>query len=233
VNLGPTTAFPDAADMTNGGRAPDVEKAGPLDEHDRTSFFRELYLGFGPAESLVDRCVERAYRDFNGTWHGARPNQLQRKERRTKCRNLITTSLLELNGTSPDQVHFDQWHSVLRARLRAASDPVSTQTGLTVGQTQKWINMAIKYTVAANVSGFEALETLGHIPIDRVLVKVLARDRRFADVQLLRNKSAWSKLADDQIYEEFQATVRRIVAPESPLVYEFRNWMKEQNAKPV
>lgn len=214
--------------MTDRGRASDVEKARLIDDHDRTSFFHGLYFGFGPAESLVDRCVGRAYLDFNRTWHGAQCNQQHRDERRTDCKSLITTSIIKLRSTSPDQASFDRWHANLRARLRDASDPNATQTGLSVGQAQKWINMGIKYIVAANVPGFKALEPLGHMPIDSVVLKALARDPRFAGVPLLHRKDAWSKLADDQIYEDFQARVRRKVAPESPLAFEFRNWMRWQ-----
>src|SRR4051812_18831723 len=116
-----------------------------LDDNDWLAFFRDLYLGFGSSDELVLRCVRRAYRDFNRTWHGAVDPAGRRPERRGAAEAAIVRALNKTAGAAMDQAKFDAWHTRIRAAVMRASDPAQEGDGLTLGQAQKWINMSVKY----------------------------------------------------------------------------------------
>jgi|SRR5665213_3969038 len=203
----------------------------PLDEGDWFDYFRDVYLGFGSPEGLVRRCVNRAYRDFNRTWHGAQDPAGQRLERRETAETAIVEALSAIVDRGIDQAAFDIWHRDTRNAVIYASDPAQRGSGLTLGQAQKWINMSTKYVVGSGAPGFAGLKVVAHVPIDGLLLTALERDCKFTPALKLLPKIAWSKLSDEQAYEKFQCEVRRLAAPSSPLVLEFRLWSEEMRRR--
>jgi hypothetical protein len=192
------------------------------------TFFRDLYLGFGPPEELLHRCVDRAYRDFNRTWHIG-PHQAQsRPVIRSSCCETLITALLALNDHHTDPALYNRWHSKLIRKLTNASDPLADGSGLTVGQAQKWINMSVKYTVGGRLPGFERFEQCAHMPIDRIILKELSSRPRFKPAVDLLPNGPWSRLADAGAYKAFQRKMRELAAPQAPLMLELTLWMRAQ-----
>jgi hypothetical protein len=72
-----------------------------------------------------------------------------------------------------DQATFDAWHAKCWKALMRATDPGKMGGGVTLGQAQKWVNMRMKYAVDGRLAGFERLEALAHVPIDRMLLASL------------------------------------------------------------
>jgi hypothetical protein len=204
----------------------------PLDEVDWFVYFRDVYLGFGSPEGLVRRCVNRAYLDFNRTWHGAQDPAGQRRERREAAETAIVEALNAIADRDIDQAAFDEWHRNTRNAVIHASDPAERGSGLTLGQAQKWINMSAKYVVGSRAPGLAGLEVVAHVPIDGILLTALERHCKFAPALKLLPAVAWSKLSDEQAYEKFQCEVRRLAAPLPPLVLEFRLWFAERTPRP-
>jgi|LauGreDrversion4_2_1035121.scaffolds.fasta_scaffold406417_2 hypothetical protein len=199
-----------------------------IDDRSWLIFFRELYLGFGLEDQLLERCVKRAYLDFNRTWYGAREAQAIRSEARTAGAMAIIRALKHLQHSRISQKKFDTWHAQLRRELGRCTDPSDRGNGLTLGQSQKWINMSIKYVVGGRLEGFSRLEAFAHIPIDRIILAAMRREPSLAPVLAYLPDGSWSRLTDETGYEGFQKSLREKIFPKTPLGFEFHLWMKAQ-----
>jgi len=196
-----------------------------IHDSDWLAFYRDLYLGFGSPDSLVSRCVRRAYRDFNRTWHGARDPTARREERRTAGLTTIVDAVSDLQKREMSARSFDIWHTNTMADLMSATDPATEGTGLTLGQAQKWINMSLKYAIGSRTPGLHWLEPLAHIPIDRIILAQLGKDPIYQPALACLPHGAWSKLQDGSAYLAFQRMLRLATAPSYPLALEFRLWL--------
>jgi hypothetical protein len=209
-------------------KSPAREQLLELQDSDWLSFFRDIYLGFGPPEALVLRCVRRAYRDFNRTWHGAKDPTAQREQRRSAGLATIVEAVRTLQRRRIGTRAFDIWHSDTMAALMRATDPEGKGTGLTLGQAQKWINMSLKYAVGSREPGLHWVEPVAHVPIDRILLAQLGREPRFQPAVECLPDGAWSKLEDEAAYLAFQRKLRQATAPSYPLALEFQLWLAAQ-----
>jgi hypothetical protein len=75
--------------------------------------------------------------------------------------------------------------------------------GLALGQAEKWINMSLTSAIGGRVPGFEHLQTLAHVPIDRIVLAELAREPRFHPALTLLPDGAWSRLMHERAYNAF------------------------------
>jgi hypothetical protein len=196
-----------------------------LQDHDWLAFYRDLYLGFGTPDNLVSRCVRRAYRDFNRTWHGARDPTARREERRTAGLTTIVDAVVGLQRRQMSARSFDTWHTNTMKDVVSVTDPVAEGTGLTLGQAQKWINMSLKYAIGSRTPGLRWVEPLAHIPIDRIILAQLGKDPICQPALDCLPHGAWSKLQDGAAYLAFQRKLRLATAPSYPLALEFRLWL--------
>jgi hypothetical protein len=192
------------------------------------AFFRDLYLGFGPPDQLLLRCVQRAYRDFNRTWLIGPGQSHQRPAVRAACDFALVTALSALDDEHAGLDAYDNWHSQLMAALMQTSDPLTDNRGLTLGQAQKWINMSVKYAIGGRLPGFERFERCAHMPIDRILLKELTAQPKFRAAVDLLPIGPWSRLADGAAYSAFQREVRALAVPDAPLMLELGLWMRAQ-----
>jgi len=197
-------------------------------DHAWLTFFRDLYLGFGPPDQLLLRCVQRAYRDFNRTWIIAPGQSDQRPAVRGKCHSALVTALSALSDEHAALDAYDNWHSELIVALMRISDPLADNRGLTLGQAQKWINMSVKYAIGGRLPGFERFERCAHMPIDRILIKELTAQPKFRAAVSLLPIGPWSRLTDAAAYSAFQREVRALAAPDAPLILELALWMHAQ-----
>jgi hypothetical protein len=186
-----------------------------LDDQRRTL----LTFYFGRSDPLV-ACVSRAYRDFNRTLHGlsgiANRDALKNAAE-ARVRGLLSN--LAHNVGEPSKASFDSWH---RAGVTALQELYAGHDykKFTVGQGQKWLNMAFKYLQCygdEEVAGFGRWYPFAHVPIDNDLLGLLE------DRNPPRLGARWSRLNDYETYLGFQEWFRKEFAGSSPLAVE--SWM--------
>lgn len=159
---------------------------------------------------------------------------------------LCTGSLLKAKCTDD----FDNAHKELGNRIQKYYEEKGYDD-FTVGKTQKWINMALKYAcIYANEYAGELQEIFRycHIPIDRYIANPIAKE---LDVKLPeyegfvmpqcntfdaeKHNYSWSKIDDYQAYLTCQNAIREALGRSTPakcaLEWEFEWWLKEKQKK--
>lgn len=188
-------------------------------EFDQCEFLLRVYFGANP--DRLGACVDRAYRDLNRTLHGfvkLSTADALRQRATTHVRSALAG--LPASGAKWNQCDFDVWHRNLCEGLCA----IYAEGGFpsfTIGQAQKWLNMAFKYVHVfgeARLPGFRGLYTFGHAPLDNVILGQLAR------FGAPRFTTAWSRLRDYETYFQFQTWVRQRFPDAAPLAVEFHLW---------
>lgn len=187
-----------------------------------------LLLLFGAVPtSALGRCVRRAYRNLNRTLHGI-GSHASNQPLQQEAPALLESRLSGLLGGSSveSQAAYDAWHEHVIQELRALYSN-NGFTSFSVGQGQKWINMALKYAVIfgeERISGTSRLFKWLHVPIDNIILD---------EVRALRGPvptTAWSRLQKYPEYLAVQTWFRTSVEiqaryPEAaPLAVEFHLW---------
>jgi len=177
---------------------------------------------FGRDGDWLDRCMQRAYLDMNRTLHGMSKLGELHSDWRTAMLRVLKDRLTILPGVHAwTQTSFDAWHHESVDALKR----VSSEHGfpLSVGQTQKWINMSIKYSIALGehrVPGFCGVYDVAHVALDNVVLGHLAEGG------MPSLTCAWSRLDDYTRYMECQRWVRDRFRNECPLEVEYRLWQE-------
>ncbi|MBA4364719.1 MAG: hypothetical protein C0398_01770 [Coprothermobacter sp.] len=176
---------------------------------------------FGRKGDWLDRCMWRAYLDMNRTMHGmGRFGEGHADWKSTMLRSL-RDRLAMLSGEHPwTQASFDAWHHESVDALRG----VSSERGfpLSVGQSQKWVNMSIKYAIALGerrLPGFHCVYDVAHVALDSIVLK------RLEEQEMPALGCAWSRLDDYSQYMECQQWVRDNRGG-IPLEVEYRLWQE-------
>lgn len=167
-------------------------------------------------------CINRAYRDMNRTLMKFHPTlgekikdhelEKYRKPIRERWRECIIFNLKILrNNAFTSQDEFDIWHEKFCKELARYSNHE-----LTTGQSQKWINMTIKYLVVLNDEDVIKNIKYFHIPVDAQIMKVLSEK-----LQILPLSTVWSKIENYTKYLDYQKKFREKFSGEIPLIKEF------------
>ena len=183
-------------------------------EEDQHKFALRLYFG---GRDPLESATARAYQDFCRTAHGIGKYKGARERAEDKINEALRGQRDLRNQVTQEE--FDQWHYELCGDVCSIS--ASCGFELSVGQAQKWINMAFKYLFVfgeASAPGFANLYPYCHIPIDKV---ILSRPE-FAGLDDFG--CAWSRISDYDKYLNFQKRVRVRFSDSSPLAVEFWLW---------
>jgi len=185
-------------------------------ETEQNKFLRRLYFGQGHDYLLL--CLERAYLDMCRTAHGIS----QFPSAYSAAITLLHQRLSQLASQKChlDSERFDKWHESICLDLVASYQQHDYRL-FSIGQAQKWINMAFKYVYVIGrneLPGFASFYSLCHIPIDNIIIKHSA----FAGAP--RFKCAWSRITTYDSYLAYQHWVRKSFHGSSPLAVEFRLW---------
>ena len=172
----------------------------------------------------------RAYLDFNRTirfnerFAGETGKEL-RKDLRTKAIDLIKDNINELKAReNVNQKEFDEWHSNLSEEIKKVYKGSTDQSDntLTVGQTQKWINMTLKYLHVWDNCFLGDIFQYCHIPLDNYILDISMKE-----FGIEKSTDAWSKW-DDKQYQKYQEGLREKIKEKegiSPLRWEFQAWI--------
>lgn len=189
--------------------------ASRLSDDDVQRYLVRLY--FGPVNNApVRKAVNRAYRDFNRTLRGfgVHPG---RDEVRNAVGRYLEEQLAALESAQlGSQDDFDCWHQTTCTRLKTFYGDFP----FTIGQSQKWINMAIKYLFILDRTRVEKCWQYCHVPIDRILLKKL-HEQGYEPPPIA---NPWSRLDDYPKYLNFQ-TWFRDEFDVAPMDKEFEMWM--------
>jgi hypothetical protein len=182
---------------------------------EQSEFLFRLYFGSNP--DRFGACVARAYLDLRRTLTGFAefPNAIVLRQ---NAHEKVRSSLVALQKLhdSLDQDGFDVWHRTTCEELCLVY--AEQQFVFSVGQAQKWINMAFKYVFVFGeeyIPGFVALYGFGHVPLDIIMLN------KFAAIGAPRLSSAWSRLHNYGEYMEFQRWIRTTFPDSAPLAVEF------------
>lgn len=189
---------------------------------DQENFVYRLY--FGTAGDALDQVIRRAYLDLSRTVHGSGTCPDGQIEAARVLRREIES--LPSNMAARTQEGFDLWHEATCSALCTAYSTAGYDQFF-VGQSQKWINMAMKYIYVfgeTRLPGYTPLYYLCHVPIDNIL---LGTDE-FKELD--RFKEPWSRIKEYSAYMAFQSAVRRQFPDSAPLAVEFVVWQSVNTA---
>ncbi|MEO6832176.1 MAG: hypothetical protein ABI378_07275 [Chitinophagaceae bacterium] len=163
----------------------------------------KLELGY------IEACIERAYRDLCRTLRVQGYDEGVWKQYQIELTDILKLNILEMLAEKmTSQEEFDVWHH--RTMLRLISNDnienlVAKSTLLTIGQGQKWINMALKCIYAVGeryIPNAWANYTYFHVPIDSII------QERFAKHGIKKLEMPWSRLDEVARYEIYQRECR-------------------------
>ncbi len=175
-----------------------------------------LYLGTNI--DYFDACVRRAYRDCNRTMHGL--SKRITKHKYNQIHDYIKTEIdyLFQDAKFSDQKEFDNWHKKSCHQLIYKFFEVLGYK-ITIGQSQKWLNMSLKYLFAVGskqIKNSNRFSQFYHVPIDN-LIQI-----EFLKYGVPKLSIAWSKLNDYNRYFEYQTDVRNAFRGKVPFLEELK-----------
>jgi hypothetical protein len=187
---------------------------------EQREFLLRLYFGSG---SALARCVDRAYLDFSRTLHGIGKVE-GAKALRADAGNHVVSWLERLASsvTEANTTAFDALHRQASEQLRELYAD-GGYSAFSVGQAQKWLNMALKYVFVfgeGRAPGFAGFYNFGHVPLDSIM---LNRFKPFG-APTLSCGEAWSRLDSYEEYLAYQGWIRRQFRGYAPLAVEFHLW---------
>lgn len=176
-----------------------------LSNTDKENFYIRLY--FNTINGFELAGIKRAYLDFNRTVKIEDENRAILKENAEKY--LITKLEIVTKIQFQSQIDFDKQHKIWCEELK------QTWHELSIGQTQKWVNMTLKYWLLfgdVRINGIEMNAKFFHIPIDSYVQKGMFNER---------TPKPWSKINNYDNYMNYQLTHREKQTGNFPIVDEF------------
>lgn len=172
-------------------------------------FFIRLY--FNLSDKYYKAGAKRAYLDFNRTLSLNGASQQKRNEDKLDAEDYLISELMQLIETElNNQTEFDKKHRQICESL------VQRWPALTIGQSQKWINMTLKYWLAFGENRIKNIEKnyiYFHIPIDSFVINDMLKVK-------LKSNLPWSKIDKYEDYFSYQENFREINIDKIPIVEE-------------
>lgn len=169
-----------------------AQNAHGVTSTDWSEFLAVCYFGSKDKGDWLDRCMRRAYLDMNRTMRGMGTLGEGHADWKGSMLGVLRDRLLMLRGEHTwNQASFDAWHheSVDMLKKTASAHNFSSS----VGQSQKWINMSIKYVIALGerrLPGFHYVYDVAHAALDNIVLERLTR------LGMPPLGCAWSRLDD-------------------------------------
>jgi len=171
----------------------------------RESFFIRLY--FDDRKGFYYAGIKRAFLDFSRTLKIQDENRVIYK---MNAEEFILKELRKLTEVILlDQIEFDKFHQSTCENL------INVWNELKIGQSQKWINMTLKYWLLLGdkrINGIEKNAKFFHIPIDSYVQRGMF-DEKYP--------SPWSKIDNYETYMNYQLKYRTNNIGHYPIIDEF------------
>lgn len=179
------------------------------------NFWIRVYLGTTNNNKIKIALIDRAYRDFSRTLHKIKHTIDSYQILKNKMLSII--DYVE-HHQFETQEEFDQWHKEKCDELKSDFKK-HINYNIYYGQTQKWINMSLKYIFAiyyGTPNGYEKNYKFFHIPIDNII------QEKFESKGIERIAGPWSKLDNYKKYLKYQIRVRETFPNQIPMGIEFK-----------
>lgn len=185
-------------------------------EQDIQNFYKALT--FGDVNDSVSAAVKKAYRDFCRTIKFEENKGVDHSNAVAKVIKVFRMNLERLTEIQ-SQESFDKWHEDICAKITGAFNDAT----LTLGQTQKWVNMAMKYLIALGEQPVIQLLPFLHAPIDSIVLE-------YSEYPEIDKLTPWSQIDSQEAYIKFQNFLRR-EKNKAPLEWEFGIWNESKQLK--
>ena len=176
-------------------------------------------VGCGTEEEVISKAIDKAHAPsvLRALKTGGNPTALPRA--RAEVKELLINELPKALHASMSQVEFDNWNADLCEKIKDIYHKYN-MTDYTIGNAQKLLNMAVKYTFSANIIDPNLdFFKIAHIPIDRIIMKAATKKLGVAPLE-----KAWSATDDMTELLDFQSRLRDSLSDEFPLLWEIKNW---------
>ncbi|MGA9212683.1 hypothetical protein [Kaistella sp.] len=169
-----------------------------LEPKDIDNFYITLYFSKDHSD-YRKKAIWRAYRDFNRTLRNFTENK---NDIKIDWESKLLKYIDEVCNTNFDQSKFDDWHERKTKELCE-----NEHFKLKIGQSQKWINMTLKYCYLLGnekIPGITKNVDYFHIPIDNIIQK-----RIFNDFKIKKLDESWSTIDKYKKYKNYQLEFRK------------------------
>lgn len=184
-------------------------------ESDIENFWIRIYFNPRKSESLQLAIVRRAYRDLNRTLRNVSKQMNPKKfELVANFVSSLTDRFLSLKSPTIDS--FDDLHKNSCYELKQFFIKNVGFENFTIGQSQKWLNMTLKYlwVVKSKFPKIVHIQSFLHCPIDNIMLK------EFQKRDIYTFPVPWSKLDNYKDYFKVQRDLRKHIKNESIIEFE-------------
>lgn len=176
-------------------------------------------VGCDTEEEVISKAIDKAHAPsvLRALKTGGNPTALPRAE----VKELLINELPKALHASMSRIDFDNWNADLCEKIKGIYYHKYKMTDYTIGNAQKLLNMAIKYTLSANIIDPDLdFFKIAHIPVDRIIMKVATKKLGVAPLE-----KAWSATDDMTELLDYQSRLRdSLSSDEFPLLWEIKNW---------
>ena len=179
------------------------------------TFLIRLY--FDITKGFEKAAAKRAYRDFSRTLRDLSKIPNEKQQIKDEVEGILLEQIkIVLTSDFKNQVEFDLWHQKTCEKIKSHSSKLK----LTIGQSQKWVNMTLKYMFILKekrISGINRNVQFFHVPIDNIIQGKFTTEKK-----MLGLSERWSRVDSYSTYLEYQNQVRDNYKGEIPFEVEFR-----------
>lgn len=190
-------------------------------DQDVISFLRAVYFGGGNDDFA--KAVNRAYLDFNRTLRFENCAKEIRLELKELVIKLLKDEIVKMLENVKSQESYDEWHESVCEEM---SEIYLTQgVSFCVGQSQKWLNMTLKYLYVLGYNEFSEVFSYLHVPVDKYIFDIVKKE-----LNIKKTKGAWSRIDNYSDYLNYQISIREKIDV-APLRWELNEWTRYVNSK--
>lgn len=171
----------------------------------------------------INSAMDRAYLDFSRTMHGY--SMAHNQSLHNDMKNVILVTVNDFRTCEYDQTKFDEKHSeCCNVLIDTFKKYISSENPkLSYGQSQKWLNMTLKYLITLTIvcPTLKDIETnckWFHVPIDGYVLKAIN----------LKLPQSWSRMDKDN-YFKCQDVFKIMYPNQIPIEAEFKLWNEYVN----
>jgi hypothetical protein len=175
-------------------------------------------VGCDTEEEVISKAIDKAHAP--SVLRALKTGGISTKAPRAEVKELLINELSKALYASMSQKEFDNWNAHLCEKIKGIYHKYKI-TDYTLGNAQKLLNMAIKYTLSANIIDPDLdFFKIANIPVDRIIMKAATKKLGVAPLE-----KAWSATDDMTELLDYQSRLRdSLSSDEFPLLWEIKNW---------
>ena len=176
-------------------------------------------MAFGSDSNSYHAASEKAYFDLCRTIRFENASTEMRKLLRESVAGLLEEAIVrDIADKDHTQLSYDTWHRAICEEIQQ----IYRQVGIEfhIGQSQKWVNMAMKYLCVLNDPATKPVYPYLHVPIDQYIYQAVEQEFHIMPIS-----TAWSRIDNYEDYYSYQVAIRSaLIIP--PMEWEFSAWAR-------